>query len=498
MDWESNVSRLYRIKLKQFEDCKKRLEGIEADYEAVSLKLEYTTDRADRNALERQLAAIAQDMERLAQHCDQLEAGLKAITESVGIPIQSDGTADKFQPLIDILSPYEPTIRANRETAYHSVRPVDWLHPMSATLQGMLAELKDMQPDPMDCPAILKFVAYLIADVQVPEMLSKQLQQWAEQNNFATVLERIRQSLVVNSSPDNERQTHSYLMVVVERSETANQQKEARYFVKAWFILDGQTTLSRKATGFEPLIIPGALEDAEKSFTVDEIEGLLKAFLAQSCNKCLSQRRLPENLTIELFLPFDLLNHPVDQWVMEDLDDECSMSEPVGFQYPLLIRSSERLRRTYFSKRGATWKDKWKQVRQKMQMRSPEGEMLHGFVSGDGVSVKRLFQQLSQPQMIGLKLAQGPLSIGKESVFAALQSSATPIAVWVRQPISSIDCISAVDQLLGYDICDIPERVKQHRQAAFPVERDRHIGHHLSLLWEDFDRLPPDLDYQVA
>ncbi len=170
------------------------------------------------------------------------------------------------------------------------------------------------------------------------------------------------------------------------------------------------------------------------------------------------------------------------------------MSEPIGFQHRLLVRSSDRLTSNYLLKRAVSWKEKWKQVCQRRQARSPQNSGLNDFVSGDCASSKVLFYQLSQPQAIGLKLAQEPLSIGKDSAFAALQAAGTPIAVWVRQPLTSVDCTSAVDQLLSCCVHDLPERVKQQRRLAYLEEPDCHIGHHLALLWEDFDRLPPGYD----
>lgn len=443
-------------------------------------------------------------MEQVGKKCDVLKKEIDELARTKGIRQSDlpDEIREMSQLLLQLLTPYITELTTKLETAYLVARPTDWLRTIPKTPKGLLADLEDMPPDEKGYPPLLKFVAYLVIDEDLREKyepLCQELKKWAEQNsqNFATVLEYVRQSSGVSFLPDVEQQIHSYLMVVIEQSKTADQQKESRYFVKAWFILDGQNYQPGKAAGFETLTIPGALEDAENVFTVNEVQELLKAFLQESGRKCLSRGRLLENLTIELFLPSDLLNHAADGWVMEEIDDEFSMSEPIGFQHRLLVRSSERLRSNYFLKRGASWRDKWKQVRQKMQERSPQEMGSNGFVSGDGVAVKTLFQQLSQPQMIGLKLAQGPLSIGKESTFAALQASATPIAVWVRQPLA-IDCVNAVEQLLGCCLHEIPERVKQHRQEAFPVEPDCHIGHHLSLLWEDFDRLPPDLDYHMA
>jgi vWA-MoxR associated protein C-terminal domain/vWA-MoxR associated protein middle region (VMAP-M) 1/Effector-associated domain 9 len=486
----------------QFEKYKSRLEGLKADCEAGCDQLNYTDDQVKRRRLEREQTARFKEMEQVAKECDQCEEELKELAAKTDarLPENLGALVINHQLLIDILTPHLAVIKTQIETAYQVASPIDWLRDMPKTLKGILIDLEDMPLDGQGYAAIAKFVAGLVVDAEIPETLRQSLQEWAEQHaqDFAAVLADVKQSFVGRSSPNIDRLNHSHLMVVVVRSGTAAKQMGDRYFVRAWFILDGDTYQPKKAAGFEVLTIPGTLEDAEKAFTWIEVEGLLKAFLAESGEKCLAQGQLLENLTIELFLPPALLNHRVDRWVM-DGDDEYSMSEPIGFQHRIVLRSSERLRKKYLkSHLAGLWRDKWKRVRQMIEARSDQAVVSNGFVAGDGVVAKKLLHQLSQPQMIGLKLAQEPLCIGRESTFAALHSSATPIAIWLREPLTTVDCPRAVDALLGGCIHEIPERVKQHRQAAFAEDRDCHIGHHLCLLWEDFDRLPPDLDYWMA
>ena len=498
------MSEEYKVKLMQFEQYQSRLEGLKAEYEAGSQELDYTDNQAKRKRLEREQNARYKEMEQVAQQYDQCATELRELAAQTGInlPAQLEALASTHQLLVDLLTPHLAIIKKPLEAAYRAACPTDWLREIPKTLKGMVIDLKDMPLDEQGYSPTFKFVAGLVMDTQIQkkhEQLCHDLQEWAEQNiqDFSEVLQHVQQSLIINASMDHEQPTHSYLMVVLERSGTTDQQKEPCYFVKAWFILDGQTDQPTAKAGFEALTIPGSLEDAENAFTFDEIEGLLRAFLDESSQKCLSQGRVLENLTIELFLPSELLNNAVDCWVIDD--GENWMGEPIGFQHRIVVRSSDRLRDTYLkSHRAGLWRDKWNRVRQMIQARSDHAVLSNAFVSGDGVVAKRLFQQLSQPQMIGLKLAQESLSIGKESTFAALHSSATPIAIWLRQSLSSVDCIGAVDELLHCCIHEIPEQVRQNRQAAFPEECDCHIGHHLALLWEDFDRLPPDLDYQMA
>jgi hypothetical protein len=47
---------------------------------------------------------------------------------------------------------------------------------------------------------------------------------------------------------------------------------------------------------------------------------------------------------------------------------------------------------------------------------------------------------------------------------------------------------------LEYCILELPESVRKKRLDA-PQDKDDHIGHHLSLVWEDPERLTPDAEY---
>jgi polyhydroxyalkanoate synthesis regulator phasin len=67
----SALSRVQQIKEKSLQ---KRLDNLIADYEALAKQRDYTTNAADRNRLERQLEAIAEDMDKVATELDALGA----------------------------------------------------------------------------------------------------------------------------------------------------------------------------------------------------------------------------------------------------------------------------------------------------------------------------------------------------------------------------------------------------------------------------------------
>lgn len=65
----SALSRVQQIKEKSLQQ---RLDSLVSDYEAVSKQLDYTSNGADRNRLERQAVAIAEDMDKVAKDLDGL------------------------------------------------------------------------------------------------------------------------------------------------------------------------------------------------------------------------------------------------------------------------------------------------------------------------------------------------------------------------------------------------------------------------------------------
>jgi vWA-MoxR associated protein C-terminal domain/Trypsin-like peptidase domain/vWA-MoxR associated protein middle region (VMAP-M) 1 len=387
-----------------------------------------------------------------------------------------------YVTLLDILTPHTASIIDNLAVAYSKACPEGWPRAFPVTLPEKISELDDMQPDQKGYSPALKFVAALVSDCRTFPQLSQDLQKWAEKQNseFSNILEQAREVERANKKSKN-----SYLMMVVERSRATNGDC---YTVKAWIIPDGQVYKRQSVTGAIPLKIPGGIAEAENTFTCAELQSLLSAFLDES-----GKQRPLKNLTIELFLPAELLHEPVDHWVM----DGSYLDEPIGAQYHLVIRSSERLHPRYCSRYGDLWENKWEEM-----PRPGETLAIDRLILGDNANLNELSQQLKKPKIMGLKLFQEPLRVGEKSTFAALLAAAAPVAIWLRQPLPDIDQSTTIDDLLECCPHGLSEVVKEQRGQAFSSkdsrEPDSHIGEHLALLWEDFDRLPPDLDFFMA
>ncbi len=358
--------------------------------------------------------------------------------------------------------------------AYLACSPQDWPYPIPDTLEGILVQFNTMPPGKSKNTKTEQFLAYLVADSTLSQSVSQTLKIWCEQNiqDFPQLFNEVQQSLGVKSISGE-----PYLMVVIQRSEqnsVTNSNQGNRYFVDAWLITDA---LAQGSSIGEQLSKP---ESFRETLTFDEIPELLKIFLAQIA------RYSSSKLTIEIFLPLDLMNQSVDNW---EIDDELGIPVTLGSQYKIVVRSYERILPTYLYK--GFWEERWKIVQQLTNI-----EVGTALISGDSNNLKQLFIELNKPNIIGLKLTTAPVQTGKGSVFALILKTGIPVALWLRQNLTT-NCDEKMNGLLQCYIDQLPENVKMKRLDAVKEPPDTHIGHHLSLLWEDPYRLPPNIDYSM-
>jgi hypothetical protein len=112
---------------------------------------------------------------------------------------------------------------------------------------------------------------------------------------------------------------------------------------------------------------------------------------------------------------------------------------------------------------------------------------------------KMLFSRLNQsPENLGFRLGTPPDKFGRGSIFAVMLRTAHPIGVWLRENISGVNCEQELATFLGQSpIEQLPAAIRQHRSDALAEDRNCHIGHHLSLIWENPHLLPPIVDEDV-
>ncbi|OUL23955.1 hypothetical protein BV378_20170 [Nostoc sp. RF31YmG] len=463
------MSRIREIRL---EVLKQDLDKLENDYKAVADKKRRESNPQEKNNLQLQLDEIAQQIEVTEKAINQLQQ-----------PRQEE---DNVQTILNLLITYEHEISTCVKKAYIACSPDDWPNPVPDKLEGILSELKKMRQGESKYTVIEKFVARLVIDSEIPQPLSEQLKRWSEEN-IKRYLELLNE---ISTQIQNSINTNPYLIVAVRRSEQdslTNTNKENCYFVDAWLIPDGNTYNYQNNPVCQQLFYSQNSKKAKQS-QVNNQESLTFEEIPQAINICLNQlgEYSSSKLTIEIFLPLELINKAVDSW---EIENEFGFPVKLSGEYKVIVRSTERLLPTYSRYKGF-WQEKWTTL-QKI-IKNP---VFSAFVLWDDDDLKKLFIELKKENTIGIKLERIPTETGKGSVFAVILSTAIPVALWLRCHLP--ECNQQVDGLLRCCIEQLTETIANKRLEALPQPENSHIGHHLSLLWEDPYRLPPSIDYSM-
>ena len=196
------------------------------------------------------------------------------------------------------------------------------------------------------------------------------------------------------------------------------------------------------------------------------------------------------SLSIEFLVPYELVSQAMDQW---DRPDSRIRGRRFGMDHPLVVRSLDRIDDQMLWPR---WRRQW----QRFQETSITNGSEQVFWICDPGSCRPLDLYLA---LTGTGAADHTACLGltfplngqsREEIFWALLEAGTPVAIWPRAsqavPTEAAECRSRIASTLAAStLRELPKRLQAVRQdAGHNVE---HLGNHLTLLWDDFDRIPP-------
>ncbi|MDJ0698184.1 effector-associated domain EAD1-containing protein [Mastigocoleus sp. MO_188.B34] len=374
--------------------------------------------------------------------------------------------------LLEILQPLEDKYleemqRAAYEACY-SENHLDpcWKNNTLDSLNDILDGLDNIPQKENHEQLILQFVVGFLVEVQnkLPSGEEKNLRQWCEDNfnDFSQLLEQIKNERLQRE--EQKKNTSSDLIVILRPS----QQYKKSYLIKAWFIPNGEPGKSNPETG-EGYIPVTPEEEGHKKFEEKEIANLLTFCFHQVYQEPTFSR---DRMSIEFFLPYELLNQPIDDW---KIADEGYPPSPIGIEYKVIVRSYKRLNEYIYRN---DWEYKWNNFKQ-----FPCSKC---FVCGDDCCSDKLYSKLLDKGIAVCKLIKPP----SQEIFKFIDRSAIPVALWIREELQNLDTQGEIDKLFESSIIQLPERVKEKRLQAARDKRT-HVGHHISLLWENPYILPP-------
>jgi uncharacterized coiled-coil protein SlyX len=321
------------------------------------------------------------------------------------------------------------------------------------------------------------FLDRLIQDESLSSVSRDRLQSIAKQLALKKSPEITKNKSSPNSEIDGAQQLKSYLIATL----TPNDIDSDRFLLNAWLIADDSV---QELSKFQSLLNPDEQQQG-KLCKLAQIPIELNKFLKAALRHLRGKRF---DLTIEIFLPSNLMCMEIDRWKITDpIADEITL----GIKYPIRLRSLERLDLDYLDSYLSDWYKCWDKVRVVLQHESIQDIFEH-LEDVESFNWKLLKNNLNDK--IGLKVTcTHPKSMRKD-LFRAILQATTPVAIWIRNnDIPVLDRVTAIDEILTCrPLSHLCESVRQTRRLADAQEAE-HIGLHLAVLWENPYRLTPDV-----
>jgi len=253
--------------------------------------------------------------------------------------------------------------------------------------------------------------------------------------------------------------------------------------------------------------VDGAIHVTNLALSLGELKELLSLFLSEAL--FLITEEDPNNekfainsLSIELFLPDRLLfSIDIDKWVVFDVIQGIEYS-PVGATFKVLLHNLARFtkRQTIKDKNKAKkaqalstlrenrWKVNWRLVMEKLQAPLSSDEFV--LITDDSDLDMNSLQSKLEGR-IGVVLGQ---TAQRDEVLKSIIAKAgIPIVLWTRYDGLDVDHSNEMHKLIcTTPLIDLPARVfNKRREAMTNQQLVSHLGHHLTVLWDDPNRFPP-------
>ena len=458
-----------RSKQLQLELIQDQLAIQERDYKSVAKELKLAIDPVAINRHQDRLANLQEEIDVLEEKEKKLQQELARdiVQQSLSeLKFLLQSHHDQFYA---ICSAYISVLK------YRSRRLKD----EPKTPDDIINQLVQIPQGQSSHEALEEFVAHLIYGVQSSELISA-LQHWGRRrlgDDWDVLLHHLERRQV-----EQTQQGQPALLILISRNDEAStqSQSEAHYQVKAWLIPDVQHYKAYRQ-GINPIGISGRTGD--ETYSLESLDLELPKLISQ----CLTESSQPFDKDSELHIcvPVELMNHAVDRWRL--IDNYGAVQLPLGREYKVVLRCTDRLSRSY--RQAKQWKLKWERHQSLLTRTAHEV-----FMPGDDSDLEDLYYDLSEADetIVGLKVVQVPSCAVENNLFGVLLQTGTPLAIWCREQLANETHETELDRVLNACCLEnLPQTIKKERRNARKQPENAHIGHHLSLLWDDPDLVPP-------
>jgi len=342
---------------------------------------------------------------------------------------------------------------------------------------------------------LFQFFQGLSQDKNLPKEIRKRCKKKASELAFKKQHENVKYSSAIQPFSNQENKLQSYLIAKIEKlSHNGNE-----FLLNAWLISDYSLVkkdlsliINKKdsvlhckylVSHYKPLLDENE-QQTGKICNLNEVSSEFNKFLTKALHLLVGKSYC---LTIEFFLPENLMGMEIDCW---KIDDPVDKDMTLGMKYPICLRSLARLELDYLLSNYSSWRGSWDKVRE-LLINKPNQDCFETLAEIENFDWRAF--QVKLNKKIGLKVTCHHPESMREYLFKAIRGATTPIAIWTRTDIPNLDQVKAIDEILtSQPLCALCESVRQTRQIA-GIQTGEHLGHHLALLWENPYRLTPDI-----
>jgi hypothetical protein len=425
--------------------------------------------------LVRTCSRLTDGLQILVETVEHLEPGTEEVVqlrrlrdewEAAEVLTEDDWT--QLRPLLENLAPTNLTVLYQRATEHRSPGPPSWCD----NAWQAFVHLAGQNAGPDGLPPSMAFLVLLEdqVDARIARWIRRRNGRLATGQGLTPELEDRRAYL--RRGGEQPMDTTAYLVVQVEPhlDPGGSDDMYALSHFRQWYGADSWH--SRRG---EPRL--ARLSDLEH-----EVELVIEQMEIDWSDRT-------GTVVVEFVLPWELLNVGVDRWRKET---DSSRPIALAMDYPVVVRSLERLRTQRWHR---AWHQRWRQL-----LSAPA----HSVVYWSHPSGKDYFTRLeselkADDRVVSLVLSEPPAergATGQQEIEAALRAG-LPVIIWHRGDCTSAEFREAVTSLVtDGGIGQLPLRAKELRHQALRLEpalRDGHIGHQLTILWDDPERRPDTL-----
>ncbi|MDL4814581.1 VMAP-C domain-containing protein [Actinomadura opuntiae] len=329
------------------------------------------------------------------------------------------------------------------------------------SLHDVVALLEELPSGRDGVPPLLVFVddlAQYAAPSTAPAIREWVRRQAADQGLDGVLFQRRHVQVEARARPEP---SETYLVIAC----TPDALEPDRYLVTAWLQVDRE---------------PGStLQCSDEALPLSRIPELLERLL--TADSSVVGRRTPD-LTVEFVLPRGLLGHPVEDSKIKI----AGFEHRIGIRYPVVVRSLDRMR---LAAVHHDWRHKWAALRENaldapVCLVTRRGEY----------DQEELFSKLSEaPAVLALAFPPWAGNDEPDEHWVGLLSGA-PVIAWCRDGRDPARFAREVKDLLAADLMRLPRRAMELRRQALAAGAEEaapdHLGLHLTLVFDDADRIP--------